>query len=182
MSTFSPRSTVRSVLGGLLLVACAACDDTSDVTAPPPSGETISLTVSQADRDAVTTAVADIDPSWASMNAERFAANFATDARFIGPTGIVMSGRPAIQQTHTMLFGGPFRGSRRSSVTDDVLFLSSQTAVVERTVDLTNFVTTPAGLPQAQPGTVRTRERLVLQKRNGSWSIVRGQLTAVPPG
>lgn len=181
MLSFRTHRLAHVALVALALLPAAACDDESEPTAPSVQADVVPLTPTQLDRDAVASSVGAIDASWATMDAARFAANFSTDARYIGPTGIVLNGRTAIEQAHTMLFGGPFRGSRRSSAIDDVVFLSSVTAIVERTGDLTGFAGTPAGLPQAQPGVVRTRERLVLQKRDGSWTIVRAQLTAVPP-
>ncbi len=165
----------------LLLCTAAGCSDDTQPTAPLPSEPSIALNPSADDRSALDAAIAAVDNSWNTMDPAAYAANYAVDARFTSPIGTVLLGRAGVLTGHQALFGGPFRGSRRTSVVDDILWLASTRAVVERTNDLTGYQFLPPGLQPTIPGTVRTRQRFVFERRSGVWTIVRSQLTGLPP-
>jgi uncharacterized protein (TIGR02246 family) len=123
-----------------------------------------------------------LDAAWAAMDPDAYAANFATDVRFISPIGGISSGRTAVRNVHFNLFNGIYKNSVRQSTVTDVLFLTGNSAVVELLVDLTGFTGTPPGLIPTTPTLNRTRERLVLVRRSGTWEILRGQITVMTAG
>ena len=187
MSTQTPfRLTTVSrlripLIGAMLVASLTACGSDNEPTAPPSTEPMIALNPTAEDRSSLERAIAAVDSSWATMSAASYAANYSTDTRFTAPTGVVQLGRASVQTAHERLFAGPFRGSRRSSVVDDVLWLAATRAVVERTNDLTGYQFLLPGQQPTLPGILRTRERFIFERRDGTWTIVRSQLTSVPP-
>lgn len=184
-----PRSASASLRRALALAAVAvlatACDDDDPVTAPPRV-DTAALEAE------VRAAVARLDGDWASRDAARYAANFATDAVFVGAIGVPQVGRDAVQAAHVTLFGGPFANTTRRARVDRVTILGPTVATIESTVSLSGF---PPGTTEILGGALRltcpaqgevqTRELAVAERRTGGWTLVRVNLVpiaATPPG
>jgi len=189
--TLRPQQVIRSfirpmvVLGALLpvLAGCEPADPVS-VAADGSAGESMDARASIAGDipglSAAAAAIGDrLDAAWAAMDPDAYAANFATDVRFISPIGGVSTGRTAVRNVHFGLFNSIYKNSVRQSTVTDVLFLTGNSAVVELLVDLTGFSGTPPGLIPTTPTLNRTRERLVLVRRDGTWQILRGQITVM---
>ena len=169
------------MLATTLMAMLPACEEDDSPTAPPATAPTLVLNPSAEDRASLDAAISVVDNAWNAMDPAAYAANFASDVRFTSPLGVPFVGRAAVQSGHQGLFGGPYRGSRRTSVVNDILWLAATRAVVERTNDLTGYAFLPPNVQATQPGILRTREVLVLERRSGAWTIVRSQLTFVPP-
>ncbi|MBC8087881.1 MAG: hypothetical protein H7Z40_11495 [Phycisphaerae bacterium] len=172
---------VAAGLGAIVLLLNTACSEDAVLTAPTNSEPVLALNPSAEDRTSLDAAIAAVDNSWNSMDATAYAANFASDARATTPLGVLLIDRAGVLTAHQGLFAGPFRGSRRASVVSNILWLAATRAAVERTNELTGYQFLPPGLQATLPGIVRTRESLVFERRSVTWTIVRAQLTGVPP-
>lgn len=77
---------------------------------------------------------------------------------------------------HAFLFSGPFSGSVQTAEVRRLLFLTGAIAILDLDVRLTG-----TAAPPPPPLTEETafRNRLVLEKRQGTWQIVAHQLTVV---
>jgi uncharacterized protein (TIGR02246 family) len=123
-----------------------------------------------------------LSAAWAAKDATAYAAPFAEDVEFIGPTAVILSGREAIRVAHTYLFGpGPFRQSTQTLEIRRIEFLTGTIAVVDLTSTLTGFLGLPPGLRETEPGVVRNIVRWVVVKHQGEWLIHGQQMTPVPP-
>lgn len=119
--------------------------------------------------------------AWSTKDATAFAATFSTDARFLGPTGQVAEGRAAIRAQHAFLFAGPFAGTTETLQIVDIRFLTGTIAVVYLQAALAGLQSVPPGLPESEPGVVRTTKTWVVQKRAGTWLIVTQHMAPVVP-
>ena len=167
----------------LLLAACTDRDTATEPTTVDVAGSPQSIAENTARPTAEIEAVATaLNVAWNAGDAVAYAASFAEDVEFIGPTGVRASGRTAIRNIHTFLFGGPFRGSTQNFTVKGVDFLGGRYALLELESRLTGFAGLPPGLTPNQPGLILGRTFLVLERRNGVWEIIRQQLTSVAPG
>jgi uncharacterized protein (TIGR02246 family) len=121
--------------------------------------------------------------AWAAKDAAAYAAPFAEDVEFIGPTAVILSGREAIRVQHAFLFGpmGPFRQSTQTLEIRRIEFLTGTIALVDLNSSLTGFLGLPPGLRETEPGVVRNIVRWVVVKHRGEWQIQGQQMTPVPP-
>jgi uncharacterized protein (TIGR02246 family) len=170
------RLLPRSVVLVLALAAASACD-----TDPVDVGSGSDLEPAHA---VVAGGTADIQAlvdaqiaAWAAKDADRYAATYAPDARFVNPIGAVLEGREAIRAQHAFLFAGPFAPTTETQAIADVRFLTGTIAVVSLNAALTGFT----GPAPTEPGVLRTIKTWVVVRRAGAWLIVTQQITAVPP-
>jgi uncharacterized protein (TIGR02246 family) len=119
------------------------------------------------------------DAAWG--DAAAFAALYTEDAEFIDPIANIYSGREEIRALHAFLFSGPFAGTSQTSELRRVVFLTGTTALVRLDVALTGFSVLPPGLPETEPGVVRTVVQWVVVKHRGEWLILSQHMTLVPP-
>lgn len=182
LCTRGTRATLAAIPLALAVLACS--DESADLTGPAVAATAAEAAIAgtvPGQLDDVHALVAAFDAAWNAGSAAAYAALYTEDAEFINPLGVIFTGRPAIQGVHSFLFGNPFAGSTHTSDVRSVLFLTGTIAVVNLDVRLTGFVRLPPGLSPTQPGVLLSRERLVLVKRRGEWSILMNQVTAVVP-
>ena len=179
------RVTRQSMIPMVVALAAlvTACSDGSVAsTDPRAAGASAAIGQSASQTDAVADLVASATAAWAANNAVAYAAGYAEDAVFIGPTAVTLKGREAIRAQHAFLFAGPFAGSRQAITVTRVEFLTGTIAIVDQNVALTGYAFLPPnGLRPTEPGVVRTIVRWVIEKREGTWEIVAQQMTQVPP-
>lgn len=126
--------------------------------------------------------VSAVEAAWAAKDATAYAASYAEDVEFIGPTAIIISGREALRAQHAFLFGpGPFRQSTLDAEVRRIQFLTGTIAIVDLNFTLTGFLGLPPGLRATEPGVQRSVVRWVVVKHGGEWQILAQQITAVPP-
>jgi uncharacterized protein (TIGR02246 family) len=168
-----------------LTILFAACGDgpsavgsrAGAVENPRPTA-TIGVTTDAGD---IADILAAINAAWAAKSAAAYAAQFSEDAQFISPVGGLLSGRVAIQAQHVALFNGPFAQSTQVVTLRRLEYLTGTVAMADLDAVLTGFGGLPPGLRATSEGTVRSRVRWVLTKREGEWQIVAQQLTPLPP-
>lgn len=171
----------------LCAAAALACADQPDATAPGDAlaGEGPAFAATATGQ---TTGVLDLidaqDAAWAAKDGVAYGATYVEDAEVINPVGGILAGRAVIASQHVFLFNpvnGPFRASTSTWTLRDLVFLSGHVALVKLDVVLTGFSAVPPGLPQSEPGVVRTRVTWIAVKQGGAWLILHQQMTPLPP-
>jgi uncharacterized protein (TIGR02246 family) len=169
-------------------VAVTGCGDSSttapqhrDALAVPDAVEARMATVPPAMEQAIHDLIQTWEASWASMDGQAYAANYAEDADFINPLGGILSGRQAIAATHVFLFNGPFAGSVQTGQVRRIVPLTGTLAIVDLNSLLTGVVAFPPGLEPTGPNEVATRARLVVAKNGPRWEILAQQMTRIAP-
>ena len=125
--------------------------------------------------------VTNFDQAWTAGDAVAYAAQYA-GAEWVGPNGAVLTDPAEITGLYSFIFGVVFPGTTRQSTIRSLTFLSGTIAVVDIDTQVTGYDTPPAGVVEWAPGIVRAREKNVLQKRAGEWSIVKHHQVLVAPG
>jgi uncharacterized protein (TIGR02246 family) len=180
-----PASSIALLTGAVsLLILLPACDSSQAADAQA-SGGLVAAEVRSSPTPAQVQAVESLrdrfDAAWAAYDATAFASVFAEDAELVNPLGGFLAGREAIRVAHVGLFAGPFAGSTSTSSLRRIVFLSGAVVMVDMTIDLTGFQSLPPGLPQVEPGVVRTRVKWIVAQRAGTWEVIAQQMTALPP-
>jgi len=156
----------------------AACSDRLDATAPlgVQSTKVATRSSNSIPTDPILDIVSAVTAAWTAKDASAYAAPYAENLQFVGPTGGLLSGRDAFRAQHVFLFNGPFAGSTQTIDVRDIQFLKGTIAIVQQDVSLTGYAFLPPGLPSSG-GVVRTRVTWVVEKRGGRWEIVFQQMT-----
>lgn len=170
----------------LAVLPLVACQDapTTPLSQDGPATVTAASAVGpiHADEDGIQGLIDASEAAWAAKDATAYAASYHPDVDFVNPVGGVVVGREAVRAQHVFLFTTLFAGSTSEMVVRRLEFLTGTLAQVDLNVTLTGFAALPPGLPQAEPGVVRTRVRWIVVKRAGDWQILSQQMTALPPG
>lgn len=120
--------------------------------------------------------------AWNANDSVTYADEYTDDADFINIRGQIFTGKPAIQQQHAMIFGGPFKGSTIAIVVRKFTLLSDQSALVDTDQTVTNFKGMPPGIVATSPGTLVTHFKyLAVQQADGTWKFAAGQNTSQLP-
>ena len=187
------RGTLAVSAVALAVGLLSGCDGTASAAATP-TGPGASAAVSadaaaafdnvgslHGDEAGVAAVVAAWDAAWNAGDAAALAARFVDDAEFINGRGQIASGAAEIRANHTVSLAGVFRGSHTQGHIRHIVFLSGTTAVVDSDGDLTGFHALPPGVEATAPGLLRSRQKRVVVKRDGTWRVVLMQLTSVAP-
>lgn len=170
----------------LCAVTTLACADEPAATSPGDAlaGEGPAFTATAAGQ---TQGVLDLidaqDAAWAAKDGVAYGATYTEDAEVINPVGGILAGRAMIASQHVFLFNpvtGPFRATTSTWTLRDLVFLSGHVALVKLDVVLTGLSAVPPGLPQSEPGVVRTRVTWVAVKQGAGWLILHQQMTPLP--
>jgi uncharacterized protein (TIGR02246 family) len=119
------------------------------------------------------------DAAFTAKNAAAYARNYTVQAQLVNPLGAILDGREAIRATHQFLFSGPLAGTAATSTIRRTVFLARDLRIVDLDVEFTGAL--PPGLPQVEPGVVRSRVKWIVVERHGAWRILDTQVTVVPP-
>ena len=130
--------------------------------------------------DQVATAFADtFATTWNNRDGPGYGEAYWADAELVDPTGSVWTGREAISGMHVDLWNGPARDTRVTASVRRTRALSSTLAVVDLDVEVAGFSPAPPGAMCGLDGTVRTRLKHVIEKRESQWKIIASQNTFV---
>ena len=176
----TPRAASLAAIAVLMLVGSTACTKESDATRPLGAAETPASQGSLAaiPTDGILDIVAGRTAAWAAKDAEAYASAFATDLRFINPTGVLVSGRDAFRATHVFLFNGPFAGSTLNLAVREIQFLTGTVAIVYLDLSISGYAFLPPGVSPSNDGVARARVTWVVEKQKGEWQIVFMQNTS----
>jgi uncharacterized protein (TIGR02246 family) len=125
--------------------------------------------------------VSALEAAWAAADATAYAALYAEDVAFIGPTGGVLSGRDALRAAHVGAFRNYFPQSTLDAEVRRIEFLTGTIAIVDLNFRVTGFAALPPGLRPTEPGVIRHVVRWVVVKHRGEWQILGQQMTPIPP-
>ena len=183
---YSPLHLRTSALAGALALVMSGCTDTPDVTAvdskagSPATGE-----ASVGATAVLNQGIVDLknawDEAWNAGDAGAYARSYTVNGEIVNPLGGILDGREAIRTQHEFLFSGPFAGSTSTSEVRRTVYLGSDVRMVDLDVTLTGFAGVPPGLPQVEPGVVRTRIKWLVVRRESGWKILAQQITALVP-
>jgi uncharacterized protein (TIGR02246 family) len=119
--------------------------------------------------------------AWNCNDAAGWARDFLEDANFINVRGDLVKGRAAIEKILAFIFRGPYKKSHCTVTIDSVGYPAADVCIVETTSEVTDFQGLPPGLVATAPGVLRTRFKLILVQRDGSWRIFAAQNTSIVP-
>ena len=168
LSPFKLRHA-SALLPGILCVGLLGCGGAVQATEVDP--ETAIRTMLQAEQDA-----------WNKNDAVAYAAAFTDDVDFINIRGQIFSGRPAVAQVHTMIFGGPFKGRNIVIALRSFKLLAPGVALVDTDQTVTNYGGLPPGIVPTATGTLFTHFKYIAVKQiDGTWAFSSGQNTSALP-
>jgi uncharacterized protein (TIGR02246 family) len=102
--------------------------------------------------------------------------DFAEDAEFTNPFGMVFQGRGEIEKRHAEIFSGMFREIRETVSVRRVRFLRSDVAIIATDSEVTNYRSLPPALASSiTDGVFYSRATQTFVKDNGTWRIVARQ-------
>lgn len=123
-----------------------------------------------ADRAAITQLFVDWEAAWNSHDMKAFANLYHEDCIFIAWTGAKWLGRETVEKGHAEVHKTVFRNSVQRKRIDSILFLAPDAALVHLWSTLTGDTRQPDKV-------VRSRNTLILTKRDGVWKIFSFQNT-----
>ena len=117
------------------------------------------------DEVAVRNALDGVIAAWANNDGDAFAERFGEDATIVTVEGLYAKGREPIRQLLTMLYAGPFKGSKVFQKVEDLRFVNDGAAVV---IAWNGILM--GGLTELPPEETR-RATYVLSKHDGQWLV-----------
>jgi uncharacterized protein (TIGR02246 family) len=109
-------------------------------------------------------------------DAQAWCKDFAEDAEFTNPFGMVFQSRGAIEKRHAEIFSGMFHEIRETVSIRQVRFLRQDVAIVATDSEVTNYQSLPLGVVSTITGGVfYSRATQTFIKDNGTWRIVARQ-------
>lgn len=177
-----PSSSVRIVIGLLLIGGWSACQDQL-TTSIEDQGEGIQASVSGSPGDvaAIHGIVETFDHAWTTGDPLTYAAQYH-GSDWVGPDGTNLTDPAALTALYTIIIDIVLPGTTRQSTVRRLTFLSGTLAVIDIDTQVTGFEVAPPGVIEWAPGIIRVREKNILQKRGGAWHIIQHQQTVVAPG
>jgi uncharacterized protein (TIGR02246 family) len=177
---------MKQILALVAAGVLASCTDNPQVIATEsedgsPVGMEASVGATTALNQGIASLINAWDEAWNAGDARAYASNYTVNGELVNPLGGILDGREAIRAQHEFLFNGPFAGSTSTSEVRRTVYLGEDARMVDLDVTLTGFAGVPPGLPQVEPGVVRTRIKLIVVRRDGGWKILAEQVTAQVP-
>lgn len=117
------------------------------------------------DEVAVRNALDGVIAAWADNDGNAFAERFGEDATIVTVEGLYCKGREPIRNLLTMLYAGPFQGSRVFQKVEDIRFIRDDVAVV---ICWNGILM--GGLTELPPEENR-RATYVVSKHDGEWLV-----------
>jgi uncharacterized protein (TIGR02246 family) len=179
-------SLITSTLGAILAIAAIVSPATRHIEevrsmSPQP-------TVVSADAEAdIRALIAGQAEAWNRHDAKAWASPFLPSAEFINILGTPFSGKPAIEGITARIFATIFKDSRDSVTVRKIVWVSPELAIVHYEHAVSGYTALPPGIQPSETGAdgkgvLRTLMVYVLQRgKDGKWSIVNGQNTAILP-
>jgi uncharacterized protein (TIGR02246 family) len=126
---------------------------------------TITNDVRSEDEVAVRNVVDSIGDAWNANDGDAFASHFGENATIVTVEGLYCKGNEPIRQLLTMLYAGPFKGSKVFQEVEDVNFFTADACVVV----IWNAILL-GGLTELPPEENR-RATYTMSKHDGQWKV-----------
>lgn len=126
----------------------------------------VSDSVLTTDEVAVRDAIERVITAWADNDGDAFAEGHTEDATLVTVEGLYCKGREPIRSLMTMLYAGPFKGSKVFWKLEDVQFAGDDVAVA---VYWNGILL--GGLSELPPEETRRATTVVARQPNGEWLI-----------
>jgi uncharacterized protein (TIGR02246 family) len=123
-----------------------------------------------ADRDQITTIVAQWEAAWNKHDMTAFASLFHEDGVWVLWTGDEWTGRRVIEDGHAAVHKTIFRNSIQREHIEELKFVGPDAAIVR-------FCSVLTGSEQSPNEPIRSRKFLVVTRRQGVWKVSWGQNT-----
>jgi uncharacterized protein (TIGR02246 family) len=117
------------------------------------------------DGAAVRQALDGVLAAWADNDGDAFAQHFGDDATIVTVEGLYCKGRGPIRDLLTILYAGPFKGSKVFQEVEDLRFIGDDVAVV-----ICWNAILRGGLTELPPEEKR-RATYVLSRQDGTWFV-----------
>ena len=125
----------------------------------------VSHAVLTEEETAVRKAMEGVIDAWADNDPNAFADRYTEDATIVTVEGLYCKGREPIRGLMTMLYAGPFKGSKVFNKPEDVRLISDNVAVA-----ISWNAILLGGLTELPPEETR-RATWVFSKQNGEWLV-----------
>lgn len=119
--------------------------------------------------------------AWNARDAGAWVARFEEDSGFTNILGMHFPTRDANEARHAQLFETIFANSTLRAEVISVRPVGSHGAVAEVGFELVGYERLPPDVEETEPGILRTRLIVVLERDAGEWGVVAAQNTAVLP-
>ena len=120
--------------------------------------------MTEQDRAALESIVADLEKAWNAGDGSAFARHFTDDADFVNVFGFYGKGRQPIADAHDRIFSTVYKGSVNRYVVKQARMLAPNVALVHIRATLDVPIGPPSGRFEALPSAVFVRE-------GGEWKI-----------
>lgn len=125
----------------------------------------VSDAVQTKDEVAVRNAMEGVIAAWADNDPDAFAEQYSEDATIVTVEGLYCKGREPIRRLMTMLYSGPFKGSKAFNEPEDIRFISDNVAVA------ISWNAILLGGRTELPPEEKRRATWTLSKHNGEWLV-----------
>jgi len=156
---------MRGVLSALVCMGSLSC------AAPAPPF----------DRAEVEPLLLALPEAWNARDAEAWVANFDEESGFTNILGMHFPNRDANEARHAQLFETIFAHSTLTARVLSVRPVGGEGAVAEVEFELVGYERLPPDVEETEPGLLRTRLIVVLERVDAQWSVLAAQNTAVLP-
>ena len=161
----STRSPLRGAVWVLVLALLMSC-----APAPAPF-----------DATEVERLLLALPDAWNARDAGAWVAKFEEDSGFTNILGMHFPDRAANEARHAQLFETIFANSTLTASILSVRPVGDHGAVAEVQFELVGYERLPPDVEETEPGVLRTRLIVVLEREGADWGVVAAQNTAILP-
>ena len=119
--------------------------------------------------------------AWNNRDAGAWVAHFEEDSGFTNILGMHFPTREANAARHAQLFETIFANSTLTAEVLSIRQIGGEGAVAEVQFELVGYDRLPPDVVETEPGLLRTRLIVVLERESGEWAVLAAQNTAVLP-
>jgi uncharacterized protein (TIGR02246 family) len=127
------------------------------------------------DASGVAALIAAIERAWNAADVEAYARLYAVNAAYVTRTGILWSGRKAIEKGHASAFRGELKGTALKIRVKRLRFFGPDTAIAQCAIELRE-----GGDKRARK--VRAATTFALRENRGRWEIEAARTREIPRG
>ena len=174
----SPKGISARAIGGrlsllLIVLACSGSDTVAPARADSDAAPSLAAVAGGGDIRGIEQLVEKFEAAFNAKDAVAYGSQYAEDADFVNPVGVVNAGRAAITTLHAFAFVRGFAPATLTAELRNVEFLTGTIALVDVFTTLRNAAGPHPPFAVVSPdGAVRARARWLAEKRRGEWTIL----------